>query len=401
MKGLFAADYVNSGRQKEFDLIRGLTIFFMVFNHAQGEMFGFEPGTAVNLVLNLRSNLLGAAAFMIIMGVALNYTRHNRAEDFIDRGWILLLTAFSLTALRDALPNMVSYLTTGNEYSRNAMMLCIGGDILQFAGLAFLLIGLLKKLNIGHLGMLATAVALNAAGYFLNGVQTGCYVVDQLLGYFWGTYSEDFFPLFHWFIFPVMGYVFGDWYKHLADKDRFFLIAVPLCSIFAIVTVLIEVLVPEQQVFSCLFQEERFCHMAVPDALRSMAAFVAVLGLLYWLAKVLNDKALSPVYYLSKNISVVYCTSWVVISLTTFSMRMCRFWPDTQAQVTMISAGILVVTILLTDFYKAHRDFFVNVFGRHRKLWAAVVAMVIVTAVIIALSGDADSFPNYHNGYHV
>lgn len=401
MNNLFSTEYVNSGRQKEFDLIRGLTIFFMVFNHAQGEMFGFEPGTAANLILNLRSNLLGAAAFMTIMGVAFNYTRHNRAEDFIDRGWILLLTAFSLTALRDALPNMLAYLATGNSYSRNAMMLCIGGDILQFAGLAFLLIGLLKKLNFGHLGMLAVAVALNAAGYLLNGVQTGCYVVNQFLGYIWGTYSEDFFPLFYWFIFPVMGYVFGDWYKRLADKDRFFLIAVPVCFLFATGAILIEVLLPGQEIFRCLTDEERFCHMAVPDAIRSMAAFVAVLGLLYWITKVLNDKVLSPVYYLSKNISVVYCTSWVVISLTTLSMRMLRFWPDTQIQVTLISAGIFVVTVLLTNFYNAHRDFFVNVFGKHRKVWAAAVAVIIVAAVITALSGGAESFPNYHNGYHV
>ena len=141
--------------------------------------------------------------------------------------------------------------------------------------------------------------------------------------------------------------------------------------------------------------------MAVPDAIRSMAAFVAVLGLLYWITKVLNDKVLSPVYYLSKNISVVYCTSWVVISLTTLSMRMLRFWPDTQIQVTLISAGIFVLTVLLTNFYNAHRDFFVNVFGKHRKVWAAAVAVIIVAAVITALSGGAESFPNYHNGYHV
>lgn len=67
--------------------MRGVTIFFM-FHHAQGEMFGFEPGTAANLVLNQRSNLLGAAAFMTIMGVAFNYTRHNRAEDFLNRAVI-------------------------------------------------------------------------------------------------------------------------------------------------------------------------------------------------------------------------------------------------------------------------------------------------------------------------
>ncbi|MDO5442515.1 MAG: heparan-alpha-glucosaminide N-acetyltransferase domain-containing protein [Bacteroidia bacterium] len=400
MKELFAKEYVNSGRQKEFDLIRGITIFFMVFNHAQGEMFGFEPGTAANLILNLHLNILGAAAFMTIMGVAINYTRHNKAEDFLNRGWILLLTAFSLTALRDALPNMVSFLAFGNGYSRGAMMLSIGGDILQFAGLAFLLIGLLKKLNIGHTGMLLIAVALNAAGFLLNGVQTGNYVVNQFLGYFWGTYSEDYFPLFHWFIFPVMGYVFGDCYKRLADKDRFFLIAVPACAAFSIATILIEVLIPEQQIFRCILDHDRFCYMAVPDAVRSMAAFVAVIGIMYWLTKVLSDKALSPLYYLSMNISVVYCTSWVLISLTTFSFRLLKFWPETQLQTTLVSIGILVVTILLTNFYKAHREFFVGVFGKHRMIWAMVVTAIIATAVIMALQGGSETFPNYHNGYH-
>lgn len=43
------------------------------------------------------------------------------------------------------------------------MMLSIGGDILQFVGLAFLLVGILKKLRLGPAGMLVVAVALNAA----------------------------------------------------------------------------------------------------------------------------------------------------------------------------------------------------------------------------------------------
>ena len=40
-------------------------------------------------------------------------------------------------------------------------------DILQFAGLAFILIGLLKKLKIGNAGMLLISLAMSVAGTVL------------------------------------------------------------------------------------------------------------------------------------------------------------------------------------------------------------------------------------------
>ena len=71
------------------------------------------------------------------------------------------------------------------------------------------------------MGMLLISIAMSLMGTFLEGVSTGCYPVDQILGFFWGTYSESYFPLFYWFIFVAAGHWFGEKYQFLRDKMQF------------------------------------------------------------------------------------------------------------------------------------------------------------------------------------
>ncbi len=94
---------------------------------------------------------------------------------------------------------------------------------MQFAGLTFLLIGILKYFKLSELKIFIASIALNIIGMALSSnVKTGSYVLDQLLGLFILTESESYFPLLHWFIYPAFGMFFGTILKRVTDKKKFY-----------------------------------------------------------------------------------------------------------------------------------------------------------------------------------
>lgn len=197
MNSIFSAERVNTGRQLEFDLVKAVTIVLMIWTHTYEALStGFEPSlSAINS--NVRGSIAGAVTFMFCMGIGLSYTRHNSAQECLQRGVRLLTTGFTLLLCREIIPVLLSSWILHCPEKLAYLALGFSVDILQFAGLAFLFVGCLKKLKIGNIGMLIISIALSVLGTLLQGVSTGCYPVDQFLGFFWGTESDSYFPFFN------------------------------------------------------------------------------------------------------------------------------------------------------------------------------------------------------------
>ena len=190
MNAIISKERTNTGRQLEFDLTKAVTIVLMVWTHVYESLStGFEPSlSAVNAYV--RGSITGAATFMFCMGLGISYTRHNTAKECIQRGVKLLTNGFVLLLFRDIIPVLLRWWIFNSPESAIYLIYGLSCDILQFAGLALLLVGLLKNLRISSMGMLLISIAMSLMGTFLEGVSTGCYPVDQILGFFWGTYSD-------------------------------------------------------------------------------------------------------------------------------------------------------------------------------------------------------------------
>ena len=97
-------------------------------------------------------------------------------------------------------------------------------DILIFAGIAFILIGILKRFNISNKKMLILAIIFSIIGSFVCFVDFNNIFLNYFFGYFIGTILHQctVFPLFNWFIFPVAGMVYGSYFIRVKDKSQFF-----------------------------------------------------------------------------------------------------------------------------------------------------------------------------------
>ncbi len=219
IKACFVKDPVNTGRQVEVDLAKIMAIIFMVYCHVLWKFVGEDNFGPIELFFYVvPSGPYSAPIFMFCMGMGMNYSRHNSVREVAKRGVNILIIGIVLSVIRTGIPGIIYVL----KYERDVTDLIleiVQVDILQFAGLAFLGIALLRKLNCSHKQMLLIACASNILATLIKGIGSRNPVLNPIFAYFIGEYTEySCFPFFTWFIIPVAGLVFGDLWKRCADK---------------------------------------------------------------------------------------------------------------------------------------------------------------------------------------
>jgi hypothetical protein len=111
---------------------------------------------------------------------------------------------------------------------------------LAFAGLAFVMMGMLKKLDFSNKWMIVIAVAMSIIGTFARGFDFGSPILNLFFANFIGSAGGfSAFPLFNWFIFPVAGFVCRQYFIRAKDKGQFFnlwMIYIFVASVYFYVT---------------------------------------------------------------------------------------------------------------------------------------------------------------------
>ena len=225
---LFSDEKINTGRQVELDIAKALSIIFMVFVHILMVAPAFNNTISPSYLL-IVGNILGrpcaAPVFMFCLGVGIIYSRRSQWDNLIKRGIKIYLTGLLVNIFEFFLPSYVC----GNLLGIWDIFPTLGGllffcvDILAFAGMAFILIGILKKLNFSNRQFIILAVVLSLIGSLLRNTDFGGSVLNLFFGHFFGT-SGGFtaFPLFTWFIFPVAGYIWAQYFIRAKNKEQFF-----------------------------------------------------------------------------------------------------------------------------------------------------------------------------------
>ena len=187
----FGRDIVNTGRQREMDMAKGFAIIFMVWVHVFEELSPQSVG-GLNTFVEVMGGPFAAPIFMICMGIGVEYSRRNTSAALLHRGISLLCIGLLLNVFRYFIPDLVKYALTKDNTWLSATFSLFSVDILQFAGLAFLFLALVKKLQIKNIPLLCIGFTASMLGTVLRGVSTGNYVVDQFLGFIWGTDTLPF-----------------------------------------------------------------------------------------------------------------------------------------------------------------------------------------------------------------
>ncbi len=243
-RNLFSTETVNAGRQPAVDLCKTVSIILMILCHVfYAVKYTNTPSLSATYIAHNLVRLLGAQFFMFSMGLGLAYTRSDSPKCCFKRGVILLLTGYLLNFLREILPWMIfgNYPMFSSIMSNDKFLMLLSGDILQFAGLAFLFFGFVKYFKFSYLTIFLITIVLTAIGAFCSNEISVKLSTDNFYFSFIGLFipiknftasSYVCFSFCNWIIYPVTGWIFGKVLKHCTDPDKFYwyllLISVPL-----------------------------------------------------------------------------------------------------------------------------------------------------------------------------
>ena len=398
---LFSMEPVNTGRQREIDLIKAFSILTMIICHCIESFYDYAGDPFATVVREYENQVLGAQAFMISMGIGIVYAKKSEPKSYLMRSISLLIIGQVLNLCRYVIPNGINYLIDGDELWRKMIFLVFSSDIMQFAGLAFMLIALFRQLHFSELKIFLSAVALSIIGTLIPPeVETGSYVLNQFLGFFFLTRSESYFPLFNWFIFPAFGMLFGNILKHVRDKQKFYLsLLVPT----GIVTVLYYWLAAyvDQPYFRVLRDLNAFNNMSITDALAQLLCNTFLICVSFFVTKILSERILKGVSFISGNVNRFYCVQWVLVSLIDgfFSLYCFHFVNSNCWLLYLTALAVILVTWIVVSVYSGRlAPKWAAFFGKRRALWYGVVIAASVIACAWAY-GAGMPMPNYLNNY--
>ena len=318
---IFSSDEINTSRQWELDLAKAVIIFCLALIHVTIECTSDEG--LCSGIPYLFDTVIGgpfsAPMYMFAMGVGMSYTKRNSPTDHFARGAKIFMLAYVLNICRFLIPYLIGYGITGDYavYIEPLMYKVLGNDILTFAGLSMMIMALFVKLRLSNIMMLMIATVMCALGTLLNGIDVGTPLGNIFLGYLIGT--EDAagmvlsdFPILNWMMFPVCGYVFGYVLKRVKNKKRFYLTfslpAIMIAIVYFTVGIYNEV---------GMFGEGQNCyyHMVFSDVLASLCLTIGMIGVYYFIFKILPSKLFYIAWSISENITLVYFIHWVLVSV--------------------------------------------------------------------------------------
>jgi uncharacterized membrane protein len=246
-------DSTPNNRLLSIDLARGLAVFFMIAVHT---LEVFASPEVKNSVFGQIIEFLGgppaAPVFMTLMGFSFIYSRKSELKPRLIRGFKIFLAGYLLNILRGVIPFALSnYLQMAVVEKLpleklNAHTIFTIVDILQFAGIACMIMALIQEFKINRYIILFVAFLISMLSPFLWGLSVNVPFVDQVLELFWGDQPIEFsfienkiaFPVFPWLSFPLLGMFLGDSMKNSKDQGmtfKYFGITGTLVLLFGVV----------------------------------------------------------------------------------------------------------------------------------------------------------------------
>jgi len=341
------------GRQLEFDLAKTLAVFFMVLIHTADNMSTVTANvTPVSILLDFLGGPLAAPVFMFAMGVGMVYTRHDQPEDFMKRGLHLLLTGYILNFFRETILILAAHILNIDTVYDKSLIDTIGTvDILQFAGMAFLIMALLKKWNVDSCGIALAALFMQTIGNLTTGMFTGIPKIFQyILGLLFYTNEYISFPILLWFIYPAAGYCFGTYLKNVKDKAAFYMhVSVTSLVLFLAVSCTAETVLP-------YFMGQDYYVQNLFSTVWILSIVMMFLSLCYFITKRMNRTWIDRIITISKNTNRIYIIQWLLITYLIAVRQLLGYEYISDAMVLPFTCMITIGSVISSNMIRRKRE---------------------------------------------
>lgn len=169
----------------------------------------------------------GAQLFMFLMGVFIVLGRPKTIKQILKRSLIIFLMGYVLNLFKLVIPYYAGWIPQqfliDNQLPVSAMLpinLLMIGDILQFAAIAYLICSLINKLRNSSIVTVILIVFVLIASPIVWELSANGFLCTKVLALFNGSPPYVFFPVFPWLFYPLAGLLVA-WVmeKYTSDKD--------------------------------------------------------------------------------------------------------------------------------------------------------------------------------------
>ena len=299
-----------------------------------------------------------APIFMFAMGIGMAYTRHDSPKEFIVRGIKLLLLGLIINTMY-FLSNYAAGVPL--EYS---LLSFLANDILQFAGLSFILVGIFKWYNVNSIKIFIISIGFSLIASYSPDFTFSNMYLNQFLGNFIGTQGMKIvscFPIINWFIIPVCGMLFGENLITCNDKDELYTRIIKPTSTLTFIMLIVGFITLEGM-FSVtggtVPQKLKYLHASLPDIVILIIVSLFIGSLFYFVAKKSSPAVIDFIRRTSNNVTVIYIIQWALILFLTYINYFLHVETNLGIAIAVLAFIIITSIILGEGYMKIKRHFF-------------------------------------------
>ncbi|SIS41234.1 Uncharacterized membrane protein [Thalassolituus maritimus] len=352
----------QNGRVHIIDFARGTAALLLVIVHALWMYGSVETqfhaplGTAIHIVGQM------TAAFLLCMGFSFVITRHSSIGYGIKRALMILAAGYLLNTLKFIVPISVfgtmpenfieAYGWSSPLDSSQLWYLFRTGDILQFAGIAFLIITFVRHYISNKWVILALALLSVLVAEVIRGYRPGITGLDYVADLLWGDQWNVYFPVFPWISNILVGMFMGMVFLE-RDKDEQAVYDMSLKLGVGLMAIGVPLILYDWDLFF-----RNFFHTGIGGAIYLIGINLFAFWCVSWMIfKPLKSKAwfMNSMVYLSQRVTTIYIIQWTLVC---WLMGIIGYQTLNSGQLLMLFPFMIAATLLLDYLLKKLIDSF-------------------------------------------
>jgi len=285
-------------------------VFLFVFGYAL--ILGGVHGLEVQLEITHEALLFSVCCFVFLMGIFIALAGSKKLSLSIKRGVILFLAGYALNFFRSSLPMWLSLefglVSQEDLGDGNPIYELLVVDILQFAGIAFIICSLMRHYLPNPKHWLLIALGIAFASPYIWDTHTGNVFADEIFKLLAGNITEGaFFPQLPWLAYAISGMAFGHWMRQADDLNSF----LKKSAWFSLAATLIGIGI----ILTDIDYHSGGSMRAGPGGVIAISGFTALSIFLFHgiVEKVPHNPIFSFWYTWSKHITTIYVVHWLLI----------------------------------------------------------------------------------------
>lgn len=337
----------QSQRFPEMDLGRGLAVFFMMLVHT---LWMYADVTTQEGWLGSVIHFIGkgTAAFLILMGNAFIISKNQSTKAAIIRGVMILAFAYFMNFLKFVVPiEVFGTMPEGfiNAYGWQSPLttsqltyIFLTGDILQMAGIALLLLAIIRHYIRNKWGYLAIGLLIAAVSKELSGCQPGIEGLDYIAKLFFSDHYQVYFPVFPWMSFILFGMFFGRMIKDNGGTELMFKKMPMMASISLLVGAAL-------CAYNFEYHFDNFFHLGFGGVVYLLGINLFLYSAIHKIIQLRIDNAFTRfLFFCSERVTSMYIIQWTVVC---WGMGVIGFQTLNTWQTALMMPVVVITTVLI------------------------------------------------------